>query len=176
MDSGKPVTVSNSTPLIYMAKIGRLNVIRDVFGRIFIPDAVFDEAIAKGKALNVSDAFIIERAVGVWIIRERVKPEIDDEYRFLDANTRLGSGEREAVKLCKQLEAKYLIADDKEARRVAKMLGITPIGTCGVIIQAHKEKIVTKDQAKRVLNELLRAGFRIDAELYSRILQELESK
>ncbi|MEM2896225.1 MAG: hypothetical protein QW265_00730 [Candidatus Bathyarchaeia archaeon] len=176
MDTDKPViAVSNSTPLIYLAKIGRLNIIRNIFEKIFIPGAVFEEAVTEGKALNMSDAFIIERIVGTWIIKERIKPEIDAEYRFLDTNTRLGSGEKEAIKLCKQLNAKYLIVDDKEARRVSKMLNITPIGTCSIIIQAYKQKTMTKNEANTTLNQLLKVGFRIELELYHRILHELES-
>jgi len=177
LDRDKPViVVSNSTPLIYLAKIGKLNILREVFEEIFVPEAVFEEAVTRGKALNMSDAFIIEGAVGKWIIKERIKPEIDAEYRFLDANTRLGSGEKEAIKICKQLNAKYLIADDKEARRVSKMLNITPIGTCSIIIQAHKQKTITKNEANQTLNALLKVGFRIDPELYRRILHELESQ
>lgn len=177
MDKDEPViAVSNSTPLIYLAKIGRLKIIKGVLGRIFIPEAVFEEAVTKGKALNISDAFIIEKAVGKWIIKEQIKPEIDTEYRFLDTNIRLGLGEREAIKLCKQLNAKYLIADDKEARRVSKMLNITPIGTCSIIIQAYKQKMITKNEAKETLNDLLKAGFRIDLELYRRILHEIETQ
>jgi hypothetical protein len=58
------VVVSDSTPLIYLAKIGRLDVIKNVFGEILIPEAVFCEAVTQGKALNMSDASIIEMAVG----------------------------------------------------------------------------------------------------------------
>lgn len=170
------VVVSNSTPLIYLAKVGRLNILRGVFERVFIPEAVFEEVVIRGKALNRSDAFIIEKAVGTWIVREQIRPEIDMEYRFLNINLRLGSGERQTIKLCKQLNAKYLIADDKEARKVAKMLNITPIGTCSIIIKAYKQKTITKNEANQTLNELLKVGFRIDPELYCRILHEIESQ
>ncbi len=122
----------------------------------------------------MSDAHIIEGAVGTWIIKERIRQEIDAEYRFLDANTRLGSGEKEAIKLCKQINAKHLIADDKEARRVPKMLSITPMGTCSIIIHAYKQKAITKNEAVQIMDDLLKVGFRIDPELYRRILHELE--
>lgn len=175
MKAGKPITaVSNSTPLIYLAKIGRLDILKSVFGKIFIPEAVFKESVTMGKTLNISDAFIIERAVGTWIVREQIKPEVDAEYRFLDLNLRLGSGEKEAIKLCKQLNVRYLVADDKEARRVSKMLNIMPIGTCSIIVQAYRQRTITKDEAIQTLNELLKAGFRIDTELYRKILRELE--
>jgi predicted nucleic acid-binding protein len=56
--------VSDSTPLIYLAKIGRLSLLSGVFKSIYVPEAVFNEAVSQGKALNMIDAFIIEKAVG----------------------------------------------------------------------------------------------------------------
>lgn len=93
--------------------------------------------MTRGKALNISDASIIEKTVGTWIIKQRVEPEVDAKYGFLDNNTRLGKGEKEAIKLCKHLDAAYFIADDGEARRVSRMLNIKPVGTCGTVVQAY---------------------------------------
>ena len=174
MTSPPRAAVSDSTPLIYLAKIGRLDIIRDVFQKIYVPEAVIDEAVTQGKALNISDASIIEKAVGTWIIKERVEPEVDAEYSFLDNNTRLGNGEKEALKLCKQLDAAYFIADDREARRVSSILNIKPIGTCGTVVQAFRQGSITKKEALRVIDDLVKVGFRISSILYRKILDELE--
>ena len=174
MTSPPRAAVSDSTPLIYLAKIGRLDIIRDVFQKIYVPEAVIDEAVTQGKALNMSDASIIEKAVGTWIIKERVEPGVDAEYSFLDNNTRLGNGEKEALKLCKQLDAAYFIADDREARRVSSILNIKPIGTCGTVVQAFRQGSITKKEALRVIDDLVKVGFRISSTLYRKILDELE--
>jgi len=174
MTSPPRAAVSESTPLIYLAKIGRLDIIRDVFQKIYVPEAVIDEAVTQGKALNMSDASIIEKAVGTWIIKERVEPEVDAEYGFLDTNTRLGNGEKEDLKLCKQLDAAYFIADDREARRVSSILNIKPIGTCGTVVQAFRQGSITKKEALRVIDDLVKVGFRISSTLYRKILDELE--
>jgi len=173
MKKQNKVVVSDSTPLIYLARIGRLSVIREVFKRIFIPKAVFDETVTRGKALNMSDASIIEKDVGVWIIKKQVKPEVDAEYRFLDANTRLGLGEKEALKLCKQLKAEYFIVDDKEARRVSRILNIKPVGTCGIIVQAWRHGSISSKETLRILDDLVKVGFRIGPRVYRRVLDEL---
>jgi len=170
---GSKIVVSNSTPLIYLAKIGRLDIIQKVFERIFIPEAIFEETVIRGKALGMTDASIIERAVEAWIIMIRVKPEVDMEYRFLNENERLGLGEREAIKLCKQLNADFFIADDREARRVSKILNIKPIGTFGVIVQAWRHGLITSGEALQILDELVKAGFRIGSAVYRRILDEI---
>jgi len=174
MTSPPRAAVSDSTPLIYLAKIGRLDIIRDVFQKIYVPEAVIDEAVTQGKALNMSDASIIEKAVGTWIIKERVEPEVDAEYSFLDNNTRLGNGEKEALKLCKQLDAAYFIADDREARRVSSILNIKPIGTCGTVVQAYRQGSITKKEALQMIDALVKVGFRISSTLYRKILDELE--
>jgi len=168
------LAVSDSTPLIYLAKIGRLDLIRDVFQEIYIPEAVYDEVVTRGKALNIPDASIVENAVGTWIIEERIEPETDAVLRFLDTNARLGAGEKEALKLCRQLDATHLIADDREARRVARILNITPIGTCGIAVQAFRQGAISKREALRTIDDLVKAGFRISPTVYRRILDELE--
>ena len=173
MTDPQGAVVSDSTPLIYLAKIGRLNLLRDVSEKIYIPEAVFNEAVTQGRALNTSDAFIIEKAVGTWIIKEQVEPEVDAEFRFLDTNTRLGSGEKEALKLCKQLNAAHFIADDREARRVSRILNIKPIGTFGTLVQAFRQDLITKREALQILDDLVKVGFRISSAVYRRILDEL---
>jgi predicted nucleic acid-binding protein len=173
MTDSQVVVVSDSTPLIYLAKIGRLNLLRGVFEKIYVPEAVFNEAVTQGKELNMSDAFIIEKAVGIWIIKELVDPKVDAEFRFLDTNTKLGSGEKEALKLCKQLNAVYFIADDREARSVSRILNIKPIGTCGILIQTFRQASITEGDALQILDDLVKVGFRISSAVYRRILDEL---
>jgi hypothetical protein len=173
MTDSQGAVVSDSTPLIYLAKIGRLNLLRGVFEKIYIPETVFNEAVTQGKELNMSDAFIIEKAVGIWIIKEQVEPKVDAEFRFLDTNTKLGSGEKEALKLCKQLNAVYFIADDREARRVSRILNIKPIGTCGILVQTFRQASITEGEALQILDDLVKVGFRISSAAYRRILDEL---
>lgn len=169
------VVVSDSTPLIFLAKIGRLSLLKEVFGRVTIPETVFNEAVTQGKALLMSDASIIDETVGTWIIKEHVKPEVDREFHFIDTNFRLGLGEKEALKLCKQLNAWFFIVDDKEARKVSRILNIKPLGTCGVIVQACRQGSITNEEALQILDELVKNGFRLSPTVYRRVMDELGS-
>ena len=169
----QPTVVSNSSPLIYLANVGRLNLIKDVYGRVWIPEAVFHEVIVQGKALGIAEASIVEEVVDRWIFREGIRPEIDSKYGFLDESERIGPGERQALKLCKQLNADFFIVDDKEARRVARILKVKTLGTCGILIQARRQGLVSSEEAEEILNDLVKAGFRIDSILYSRVIKEL---
>lgn len=169
----QPKVVSNSSPLIYLAKIGKLNLIKNVYEQIWIPEAVFNEAVTKGKILKITDASIIEEAVGKWILKEKVKPETDSKYAFLDENNRIGLGEKQALKLCKQLNADIFIVDDKEARRVSRILKIKPVGTCGILIQAHRKGLISTKATDQILDDLIKAKFRIDLAVYRSVIREL---
>lgn len=173
MDRIQQKVVSNSSPLVYLAKIGRLNLIRDVYGQIWIPEAVFNETVTQGKILKIIDASIIEEAVGNWVLRERVSSETDSKYAFLDEDNRMGLGEKQALKLCKQLDADIFIVDDKEARRVSRILKIKPIGTCGILVQAHKKGLISTNEVEQVLDDLIKAKFRVDSTVYRLIVKEL---
>lgn len=106
---------------------------------------------------------------------ERVEPEVDAEYSFIDTNTRLGAGEKEALKLCKQLGALYFIADDREARRVSRILNIKPVGTLGILVKAYRQGSITKAEVLQVLEDLMKAGFRMSVSVYRRVLDEMKT-
>jgi hypothetical protein len=169
------LAASDSTPLILLAKIGRLDILKDLFTKIYIPEAVYYETVTQGKILHLPDAYIIEKATRTWINKTQVTPEIDAEYIYLDANTRLDEGEKQALKLCKQLNAIYFITDDKEARKVSKILNIRAIGTCGTVIQACRLEYITKKETLQIIDDLIHAGLRIDVTLYRRIVNIIES-
>ena len=173
MDRIQQKVVSNSSPLIYLAKIGRLNLIKNVYDQIRIPEAVFNETVTQGKILKIIDASIIEEAIGKWILKERVNSETDSKYTFLDENNRIGLGEKQALKLCKQLDADIFIVDDKAARRVSRILKIKPIGTCGILVQAHRKGLISTNEAEQVLDDLIKAKFRVDSTVYRLIVKEL---
>ena len=167
------VAVSDASPLVYLAKAGRLSLLRDLFGKVWIPERVYEEVVIRGKALKIADASMVDHAVGAWVVRMEIDQDLSERYSFLDDNERLGVGERDALRLCKQLKADLLIVDDKEARRVARILRIKPIGTCGILIQAHSSGLITASEAEEILDDLIRAQFRVEAALYRRILKEL---
>lgn len=169
----QPKVVSNSSPLIYLAKIGRLNLIKNVYGKIWIPEAVFHETVTQGKILKITDASIIEEAVGKWILKEKISSETDSKYAFLNENNKIGLGEKQALRLCKQLNADIFIADDKEARRVSRILKIKSIGTCGILVQAHRKGLISTNEAEQILDDLIKAKFRIDPTVYRSIIKKL---
>ncbi|KAB3543725.1 MAG: hypothetical protein C5617_007530, partial [ANME-2 cluster archaeon] len=63
MGSERGVVVSNSGPLIHLARIGRLNLLRELFGTVAIPVDVKIEVVDRGKEEGAADAFLIESEI-----------------------------------------------------------------------------------------------------------------
>lgn len=151
---------SNSTPLIYLAKIGKLGLLKKLFGEVIIPTEVFNEVVARGKEQQHPDSFVIEGAVEEgWI-----------EVKDIKAIGELGEfgidpGEAQAISLAKSLDVPVLL-DQTHARIAAKALGLKPRGTIFVLLAALRKKLLTYEEYQDSLEELVKAGFRMSDEVY----------
>ena len=93
-----PKVVSNSSPLIALNQIGHLSLLRDIFNEIVIPPAVRLE--------NASSVALPE-----WISERAPAQPIGP--RILRAS--LGAGESEAITLGLEMEANWVVLDDRPA-------------------------------------------------------------
>ncbi|MFQ6050899.1 MAG: DUF3368 domain-containing protein [Candidatus Hydrothermarchaeota archaeon] len=152
--------VSNSTPLIYLAKIGKLNLLKEFFEIILIPEEVKTEVVDKGKKLGSPDAFLLEKCMEEgWIKVERVENPKDLEEFGID------KGEAEAISLALERNLDIL-ADQTHARLAAKVLGLMPRGTIYVLLRALKEGILDYDEYLKCLRDLVMSNFRMSDEVY----------
>ncbi len=152
--------VSNSTVLIYLAKIGKLNLLKKLFIDVLIPVEVFNEVVVNGKEQQHFDAFLVERAIeDGWIKVRKIK--IDKELTEFG----IDKGEAEAISLAKSLGLAILI-DQTHARIAAKAFGLKPWGTIFVLLAALRKKYLTLEGYQDSLEELVKAGFRMSDEVY----------
>ncbi len=152
--------VSNSTALIYLAKIGKLSLLKRLFKEVFIPVEVFNEVVIRGKEQQHVDAFLIESAVEEGWIRIKDIETIREVNEF-----GIHSGEAQAISLAKSLSVPILI-DQTHARIAAKALGLKPRGTIFVLLAALRKKLLTYEEYQDSLEELVKAGFRMSEEVY----------
>jgi predicted nucleic acid-binding protein len=129
--------VSNTGPLIGLAKVGRLDLLRDLFGEVLIPPTVQKELFGR-VGLETDE---IERALGQYIqkrILQAVDRETDEITRKLDA------GEKEAIALASGFPKNevLLLMDDRAGREAAKKLGIPKTGLVGLLLIAKERKAV----------------------------------
>ncbi|MCL0041119.1 DUF3368 domain-containing protein [Thermodesulfovibrionales bacterium] len=157
--------VSNTSPLLNLAIIDRLPLLREQFGKIWIPLAVLDELRIEE---NLPGSQAVRKAIEAgWL---RVK-ELKDQ-RMLQALTRdLDRGEAEAIMLALEVDAEQILLDEREGRRVAKSLGLKVTGVLGILLRAQREgKLPSLQEVMDELQE--KAGFRIGVELATDILRE----
>lgn len=101
--------VSNSGPLINLAKVGQFAVLRQIFRRIVIPIAVFEEVVVRG----AGQPGATETRTARWITRSKVRQA--DIANILTAE--LDRGEAEAIALALQENADWLLIDEQMGRR-----------------------------------------------------------
>lgn len=151
--------ISDSSPLIFLSALGLLDILRIEFGEVPIPEAVYREVTAN----NLEGSGEVQDAD--WI---RVVPIENMGSLFLSPS--LDVGEREAIFLASEQNADLLLIDDLAGRRAAMMYEINIMGTLGFLKVMHKKGRV--GNLSDVLDDLMEHGFRMDANLYRRMLEE----
>jgi predicted nucleic acid-binding protein len=157
-----PSVVSNTGPLIALATIGQLDLLRKLFGEILIPPAVRAEILDENTVNAV--------AAADWIM---VRPA-QDEIAVQLLRGELDAGESEAIVLARELNADLLLIDDRSARRRATAIELSTIGTLGALLLAKTEGLVPV--LEPMLRDLRRAGFHMSDELYGQVLDSAGEK
>ena len=145
--------------MIFLSALGLLDILRIEFGDVLIPEAVYQEVTANN--LKGSD----EVKDADWI---RVVPIGNMESLFLLPS--LDAGEREAIILASEQNADLLLLDDLAGRRAAMMYEINVMGTLGFLKVMYRKGRV--GNLKDVLDDLTEHGFRMDVNLYRRMLED----
>jgi predicted nucleic acid-binding protein len=156
--------VSNATSLIYLNKIGRIGLLRNLFGDVFIPEEVKVEVVERGKQLGEVDAYVVEKAVNDgWLKVSRAE--------VVEVPIELDKGEVAALSLAKNMGLGEVLMDEAPARTAARLLVLTPRGTIFVLLKALENGEMDLDLFLESLNELIRHGFRLKEEVYIEVVR-----
>ncbi len=162
------IVVSDTTPLISLLKINRLELLERLFGDVMIPKAVFDELTVDKRFRTEADQ-IRQKSFIV------VKPVNNQESAsVLKRATGLDQGESEAIVLTDELEADLLLMDEAKGRSVSAQMGIKIMGTIGILMAAYEEDELTSDEVRVCIDGLQRAGRHIGQRHYQMLLDRLQ--
>jgi predicted nucleic acid-binding protein len=142
----RPVVV-NATPIISLALVSQLDLLRQLYGRIIIPPAVQAEVVAGGP----TSVGRIELQAAGWILTTALQ-----DPRRADLLADLDRGEAEVIALAQELHADLVVIDERLARRHAKRVGLTLTGTLGILLKAKERKLLPK--VAPVVEELRQGG------------------
>ena len=136
------MVVSNSSPLIQLTRLGKIEYLFKMVSNINIPKAVFDEVVTKGKENNYSEAFTIESFITEKKINVINLKKFDETFY-----PPLGKGEIEALELAKQ-NNELLLIDEKKGRNLAQILQIDHQSTITTIFELLIAKIIDFSEYK----------------------------
>jgi hypothetical protein len=166
------MVVSDSSPIIYLAKLGRLDLLRILYKQVYISEAVQKElTVVDTSEEREAEIIAIKQAIDKgWIKVKKVKLK----NKLIHSAPELSVADKETIELSRKMNAELTIIDDEAARRVARNIGIRSRGTIYVLLESYTKKKVTKAELKRMINTLVTAGFRLSPELYSQLMERLE--
>ena len=155
--------ITNASPLILYARIGRLDVLHTLFDKLLAPDAVLREVVTGGSGRP--GAAEVEAAE--WI--ERVAATAIDASIDAASLAALGSGEAAAIALAKVRDLAILL-DDRAGRAAARGLGLRVIGSAGVAVLAKESGYLRA--ARPTIDALRGAGLHLHRRVYERLLEQ----
>lgn len=161
------IIVSDTTPLISLMKIDRLDLLQQLFGEVHIPSAVFEELVSNSRFPNES------RQIRECIFIKKVNVTAVHSVDLLRRSTGLDAGESEAIVLSDSMDASLLLIDEAKGRQIAMQMGIQIMGTIGVLLVAHKDNILSEEEVLKCIETLKITGRHISDKLYEQLIKKL---
>ena len=154
--------VSNTSPILNLAIIGQLHLLREQMEQIYVPPKVKEE-LRVGEPLPGSA--VIQQALADGWLQVQVAYDLP-LIRALSKD--LDAGEAAAIALALQVNADLLLLDERDARRVASALNLKVTGVIGIVMRAYNEgRLPSLDDVLADLEE--EAGFFVGKQLRRQI-------
>lgn len=155
------IVVSDTTPLIGLASINRLDLLKELFEEVYIPQAVFDETVTFGRE-NSKAKQLVSNASWIHVV------EVKDRLAVNVLLDEMDLGEVETIVLASEMNADWVLMDEKKGRRKLSQLNIPKIGTLGILLKAKELGLVSALRPE--IEELQKSGFSISPLLVEEIL------
>ena len=157
------IIVSNTTPLIAFSSLQQFDLLRQLFGKVYIAEAVYSEAtVAKKEKDNLG----YEIAQADWIYPVKVK----DRLAVAVLLDELDLGEAETIVLAKELNADWVLMDEKKGRRKLTQLELQKIGTLGLLLKTKEIGLLS--EIKSAINKLNTVGFNLSDSVINLVLEQ----
>ena len=130
--SGK--MVCNTGPLVALSIINRIDILRDLFEVVAVPEAVHREILVGGS----ESAGLAEYKKMQWIKVFSLSNQIDPLLV-----TSLDEGEASVIALSRELKADFTLIDERKARKIARnVYGLKVIGSAGILVEAKHKGLI----------------------------------
>ena len=155
-----PKAISNTSPLLYLYRIGGIDWLPQLFDEVWTPEAVKNELqVGRAKGYDVPNPNDYS-----WLTVVNPKAT-QSEWIALD----LGAGEMAAMALALENSDRVVLLDDLLARRTAQVAGLQVWGTLKVLLETKAHGFI--DKVEPFLTKLSESGMWVSAEVKQRILR-----
>ena len=154
------VVVSDSTTIMTLLRIDRLDILHRLFERVYLPPAVYEEIQHKVSLQTEGTVFAVVPITDMNL------------YKLLTRS--LDAGESEAIVLAKE-RGLSLIIDEKKGRKIATHLGINITGLLGLLLLHYKKGFLGDSETLMLFDEIQEAGFYVSerlAGMFVRVVEE----
>lgn len=155
--------VSNSSPIMNLAIIGQLDLLRQIFGVILVPDEVWDELTVAGRGKPGTEHIIRTTWIQVIALHNRAL--------MISLEKDLDRGEAASIALAVERQADWVLLDEVDARNMADLYQLRKTGVIGILTRAKRLQLI---QTIKPFLDLLKtqANFRIHPHLYQKVLTQ----
>ncbi|PSQ50744.1 DUF3368 domain-containing protein [Halobacteriales archaeon SW_6_65_15] len=164
--------VFDATPLNYLGKIDRLDVVADLDRNLVVPGRVYKEVVGEGMKHDYADAKRINALGRDGTIKQQAF-EKNDQFEQLVQSTPLSPADVAVILLADELEGTAVL-DEDYGRTVAETEGVETRGTAYLVLSRVKDGEMEPEDAREIIDGMLDAGWYCSTDLYSKILRKLE--
>lgn len=154
------VVIVNSTPIISLALIDQLDLLKHLYHEVLMPPTVQAEVLAGG----TGGPGVVQLEQANWV---RMRPLRDPRRADLLAD--LDRGEAEVIALAQEINADLVIIDERLGRQHARRLGLTLTGTLGVLLKGKEQQLVAT--IKPLIEQLRQGGIRLSDRVIAEALK-----
>jgi len=138
------LVVSDASPLCYLVLIGQVNLLKQLYRQVIIPEIVRDEL------LHPDAPELVQQWVNQlpsWVMLRTPQKQPDTALIKLDP------GERSAILLEQEIGADLVLMDERRGRNIAKSRGLSVTGLIGVVDAAAGLGLINLDEVLFRLRE-----------------------
>jgi predicted nucleic acid-binding protein len=160
--------VADASPLIHLSKIGKLEILKKLYGTILIPNGVWDEVVTQAKGRPGASEVESGHAEG-WIKTARVVVQ-----KVLETEGAFGA-DGEVIALAEKRQVPLLL-NDRAVAAIARTHGVRVVWLTRALVEAVEKNAVSSQEASLILRELVRAGLRVRSEVLAEVFHLIEDR
>ncbi|MHA1278637.1 MAG: DUF3368 domain-containing protein [Candidatus Helarchaeota archaeon] len=166
------LAIINASPLMYLGKIGSIQLLPQLFSEVWTCDEVKEELLGNETAPEIP---VLENAFNKWLqIHTPQNKTLVEQLTGLQ----LHPGEAAVIALANELiptRKPILIIDDSAAREIARTLNLPLTGTIGILLKGVKNTLISAEEFRSKLHHLIaETDFRLSIKLYVETLKKLK--